>query len=331
MNPKADREVARDERRPHGILSEQPDDLLHGAGWRAVLAVFREAVLRLWSDNAMGLAGNIAFRAILAMFPFLIFATSLTAFVADKALADDLVSFLIAILPATLVEPLVSEVMNVLDVRRGGVMSLGVLLTIWFAVGGVDGVRVGLNRAYDIRECRSTFVIYALEVMTVVLLGLGLVVLGYVLVLAPRAGSLLDRMIPGFEPEALTLGVIRLPAAALLLSVGLFAAHLFLPARRTRFSSMWPGILLTVAAWLALGAAFSYYLSRFADYASYYAGLAGIVAGLYFLYLAALLLIFGGELNRAIRIRRLGTALRRSTAPRERVAEDASAKSKGTP
>lgn len=312
MDAKAAREAARDVRRPHGILSEQPDDLLHGVGWRAVLAVLREAVLRLWNDNAMGLAGNIAFRAVLAIFPFLIFVTSLTAFVADRALADDLVSFLIAILPPALVEPLVSEVMNVLNVRRGGILSLGVLLTIWFALGGVDGVRVGLNRAYDIRECRSTFVIYALEVLTVVFLGLGLVILGYVLVLAPRAGSALHRLIPGFEPEAMTLGDIRLPAAALILTVGLFAAHVFLPARRTRFSNMWPGILFTVTAWLALGAAFSYYLSRFADYASYYAGLAGIVAGLYFLYLAALLLIFGGELNRAIRIRRLAKALRRT-------------------
>ena len=75
---------------------------------------------------------------------------------------------------------------------------------------------------------------------------------------------------------------------------------------------MWPGILVTVAALSALGAAFSFYFSRFADYASYYAGLAGVVAGLYFLYLAALVLIFGGELNRVLNIRRLARALRPS-------------------
>jgi membrane protein len=94
--------------------------------------------------------------------------------------------------------------------------------------------------------------------------------------------------------------------------LGLLAAHVFLPARRLRFSNMWPGVLFTVVVWIALGGAFSFYLSRFANYASYYAGLAGIIAGLYFLYLAALVLIFGGELNRAIRIRRLAKSLRRS-------------------
>jgi membrane protein len=49
--------------------------------------------------------------------------------------------------------------------------------------------------------------------------------------------------------------------------------------------------------------------STFSNYASYYAGLAGIIAALYFMYLAALVMIFGGELNRAIRIRRLARAL----------------------
>jgi membrane protein len=313
MHAKADLEAARDQRRPHGVLSQEPEELLHGAGWRALWAVLREAVLRLWNDDAMGLAGNIAFRALLAIFPFLIFTTSLTAFIADKDMADDLAAFLIAIVPPALVEPLVSEVMNVLTVQRGGVLSAGVLLTIWFAVGGVDGVRVGLNRAYDIRECRSTVLLYTLEILIVILIGLVLVLVGYLLVLAPRAGSLLHQLMPGFEPASITLGMIRYPASVAILVAALFVAHVFLPARRSRFSNMWPGVLFTVAVWIALGMAFSLYLSQFANYASYYAGLAGIVASLYFLYLAALVLIFGGELNRAIRIRRLARALRRQS------------------
>jgi len=308
------REAARDELRPKGVLSDEPEDLLHGVGWRAVRAVLREAVLRLWDDDAMGLAGNIAFRALLAIFPFLIFTTSLTALIAGRELADSLVAFLIAIVPPALVEPLASEVMNVLTAPRGGVLSIGVLLTIWFALGGVDGVRVGLNRAYDIRESRSTPVLYTLQVLMVLLLGLVLTVVAYLLVLAPRAGSLLHRLFPAFEPDSVTLTFIRYPASAGILAAGLFAAHVFLPARRLRFSNMWPGVLFTVATWIALGGAFSFYLSRFANYASYYAGLAGIIAGLYFLYLAALVLIFGGELNRAIRIRRLAKALKRTQA-----------------
>jgi len=311
MDAKAEQETARDKRRLNGVLSEHPADLLYGVGWRAVWAVLREAILRLWNDDAMGLAGNIAFRAVLAIFPFLIFASSLTAFIGDREMADGLVSFLIAIVPPALAEPLVSEVTSILTIRRGGVLSVGVLLTIWFAIGGVDGVRVGLNRAYDIRETRSTVVLYTLEVLTVILTGLVLVVVGYLLVLAPRAGSFLHQLMPGFQPSSITPSLIRYPATAAILATALFVAHVFLPARRSRFSNMWPGVLFTLCAWSVLVAAFSLYLGQFANYASYYAGLAGIIAALYFLYLAALVLIFGGELNRAIRIRRLARVLRR--------------------
>jgi membrane protein len=294
------------------VLSKHPEDLLHGTGWRAAWAVLREAILRLWNDDAMGLAGNVAFRALLAIFPFLIFASSLTAFIGDRAMADDLIAFLIAIVPPALVEPLASEVLRVLTVQRSDVLGLGVLLTIWFAIGGVDGVRVGLNRAYGIRETRSTPFLYVLEVTVVILGGLVFVMLGFLLVLAPRAGSQLHHLMPTFDPASVTLSLIRYPAAAAILIAALFAAHTFLPSRRTQFSSMWPGVLFTVLAWTALAAGFSQYVGRFGTYASYSAGLAGIIAALYFLYLAALVLIFGGELNRAIRIRRLARAMRKT-------------------
>jgi membrane protein len=83
MNAKSDREAGRDAVLTHGVLTEHPEDLFHGTGWRGAWAVLREASLRLWSDDAFGLAGNVAFRALLAIFPFLIFTSSLTAFIGD--------------------------------------------------------------------------------------------------------------------------------------------------------------------------------------------------------------------------------------------------------
>ncbi len=309
MDAKPRHETVRNAVLTHGVVSAHPEDLLHGSGLRVVRAVLHEAGLRLWSDDAFGLAGNVAFRALLALFPFLIFTSSLTAFIGDQSMANDLVAFLIAIVPTALVDPIVSEVKQVMTVQRGGVLSIGILLTIWFAVGGVDGVRVGLNRAYGIAETRSTVMLYATQVVMVIVASMVLVLVSYMLVLAPRAGSWLHVLMPSFEPSSVTVGLVRYPVTALILIAALFAAHVFLPARRTRFSSIWPGVVFTVGIWSLLTVIFSYYLSHFNNYTSYYAGLAGIIAALYFMYLAALVLIFGGELNRAIRIRRLARAL----------------------
>jgi membrane protein len=310
MQKRQPAETGRDTVITHGIVSDNPEWLLGGKGWRGAWGVTREAGLRLWSDDAFGLAGNVAFRVILAVFPFLIFTSSMTAFVGSQSMAEDLVSFLIDIVPATLIEPIVSEVRQVMTVQRGGVLSTGILLTVWFALGGVDGVRVGLNRAYGVRETRSWYVLYPVMVLMVVMASLVLVMVGYLLVVAPRAGSWLHIFFPGFDPASVTIRLVRYPAAAIILVFSLFLAHVFLPARRTRFSSIYPGVLFTVVAWTLLTAAFSFYLANFATYATYCGGLAGIVAALYFLYLAALVLIFGGELNRAIRIRRLARVLR---------------------
>ncbi|MGB8624105.1 MAG: YihY/virulence factor BrkB family protein [Paracoccaceae bacterium] len=309
MNAKSGQDRRREVVMTHGVLSANPEDLFYGEGWRVPRAVLQEAILRLWSDDAFGLAGNVAFRALLAIFPFLIFTSSMTAFVGDPSMAHDLTDFLIAIVPPPLIEPIVSEVQQVMTVQRGGVLSIGILLTIWFAVGGVDGVRVGLNRAYGIRETRSTVVRYGVQVAMFVLASLILVLVGYLLVLAPRAGSWLHKLMPGFDPASVTVSLVRFPVAAAILVIALFAAHVLLPARRTRFCNIWPGVVVTAIAWTLLAAAFSFYLRNFGTYASYYAGMAGIIAALYFMYLAALVLIFGGELNRALRIRRLARVL----------------------
>lgn len=319
LSTRPGQETGRDALLTPGVATEHPEDLLHGTGWRAVWAVLREAILRLWSDDAFGLAGNVAFRALLAIFPFLIFTSSLAAFIGDRSMADHLIDFLIAIVPQALVAPIVSEVEQVLTVPRGGVLSIGFLLTIWFAVGGVDGVRVGLNRAYGIRETRSLVSLYATQIAVVFITSLVLVLVGYLLVIAPRVGSILHSLMPGFDPASVTFAIFRYPAVGFILLAALFAAHVLLPARRTRFSNIWPGVVLTLIAWVLLAVGFSSYLRSFASYSSYYAGLAGIVATMYFMYLAALVLIFGGEFNRALRIRRLARVLIKTDGKRDAV------------
>lgn len=309
MNSKSTENPGREVVMTHGVLSKDPEDLFYGKGWRVGRAVLREAFLRLRGDDAFGLAGNVAFRALMAIFPFLIFTSAMTAFIGDRSMADDLIDFLIAIVPPALIEPIVSEVEQVMKVPRGDVLSIGILLTIWFAVGGVDGVRVGLNRAYGIRESRSLVMVYGVQILMVILASLVLALVGYLLVLAPRAGSWLHTLIPGFDPASVTVRLIRFPASAALFVIALFAAHVLLPARRTKFSNIWPGVVFTAAAWTLLAVVFSFYVRSFGTYASYYAGMAGIIAALYFMYLSALILIFGGELNRALRIRRLARAM----------------------
>lgn len=303
---KPDREEAREDKQRHRdrVLSEEPAEYVAANGLSAVWALFVEAQLRLWADEALPLAGNVAFRTILASFPFLIFVSSLAGWLGSVGLAEATVSFVLELAPTEVVDPLAPHMRTVLSGARGSLIGLGLVLTLWFAIGGVDSIRVALNRAYDLKEHRSTARLYLNYTLFTVVSALVLLATAFLIVLSPLTSRIMAYTLPGIPVAADVYELLRYPLAVVILTGFLFGAHVFLPARWRRWSDLWPGVLLTVAVWLALGIGYSYYLANFANYSRYYGGLAGIMAALFFVYLAALALIFGGEINRAIRLRR---------------------------
>jgi membrane protein len=267
-------------------------------------AVIVIAIQRLWADEAMSLSGNIAFRTLFSAFPFLIFLTALAALFGDEELADGLIDFLFSVGPAEVIAPLASEVQLILTTPRTDLVSIGFLITIWAAMAGVDSVRIGLNRAYNVRDRRSTWKLYGLNVLFVIGTAVVLLALSLLIVAGPILIAFLQRHAPQLDKFMAIFSLVRYPVAVLLLTGALTAAHLFLPAKRLRLLHVLPGVILTVAVWVVLATVYSYYLANFGNFASYYAGLSGVFAALFFLYLAALVLLLGGEVNRVIMMRK---------------------------
>ncbi len=266
----------------------------------SVLALFVSALKRLFADEAVPLAGNIAFRTMFSIFPFLIFVTSLGGFFGSADLAKRIVDFLLSVAPEQLVRPLSGEILTILTVQRSGLLSLSAAVTIWSAMGGVDSIRVALNRAYDIRENRSIWFLYVQNVIFVIGAAILLLAVSLLLVAFPIVMSAFAQFAPDLLVHFYTWDPLRYPLAFVILLFGLLIAHQFLPARTTPVLQLLPGILLTVVVWVILSAIFSIWLVRFNSFASTYASLSGIFAAMFFLYLAALVLIFGGEFNRVL-------------------------------
>jgi membrane protein len=265
-----------------------------------IVSLGLEALRRLFADEAIPLAGNIAFRTLFSIFPFLIFLTALAGFFGNADLAEKVVSFLLSVAPEQLVHPLASEIRSILTVPRTGLLSLAALLTIWSAMGGVDSIRVGLNRAYDLKEHRNLFWLYGQSVLFVISSAIGLLLIALLIVFAPIGLAVLDRFAPELRQNFTILNQLRYPIATAILIAGLQLCHRILPAKRLRNWDVLPGVLLTVIVWIALASAFSAYLVNFNSFASTYASLSGLFAAMFFLYLAALVLILGGEVNRVL-------------------------------
>jgi membrane protein len=281
----------------------------------SLLALFGKALKRLFADEAIPLAGNIAFRTIFSVFPFLIFVTSLSGFFGSADLARRVVEFMLGVAPEALVKPFSNEVYSILTVPRAGLLSLAVLLTIWSAMGGVDSIRVCLNRAYDVKETRPLWFLYVLNVIFVIGAAILMLVVAMLLVVLPAITQFFGEHVPDSMKSFMTLDSWRYPLAFLLLIFGLTVAHRFLPAQRLRRRDVLPGIFITVVVWVLLTELFSWYLRNFNSFASTYASLSGIFATMFFIYQAALALIFGGEMNRVIMLLKSNAPIPEKTRP----------------
>jgi membrane protein len=280
-----------------------------GQGNVSLVKLAQESFRRFFADEAIPLAGNIAFRSIFSVFPFLIFLTAIAGFLGSEDQARAAVNVLLDVAPENLVRPLEEEIRSILTVPRADLLSLAALLTIWSATAGVDSVRVGLNRAYDVREHRAVWRLYLLEILFVIGAAAVFLAFSFLVVLMPLALRFAASHGIDLIGRFSALQEMRLLLAFLLLLVGVVTAHMVLPARPVSWRRMWPGVLLTVVTWMVMALAFSYWLLRFDSFSSTYASLSGLFAAMFFIYLAALVLILGGELNRVLEVLSRGERL----------------------
>ena len=272
----------------------------HVPGIRRGLRVIGITLGRLAQDDGWAMASHLTLSALMALFPFLIFVAAIAAIFGDENLASDAVNLLFQTWPAEVAGPIEQELGKVLAGPRAGVLTISILVTIYLAMNGVEAVRAALTRAYGTEQQR-TFLFLRLQSFGFVLLGtiacLALALLG---VLGPLLFELLQRWFPHIAEQGGLFQFFRYFIVGTLLTAVLTAAHLWLPGRRWQGIRIWPGIVGTLLLWWIATTAFAAYLKGFANYVSTYAGLAGIVTALGYLYIMSVILVFGAELNAAI-------------------------------
>jgi membrane protein len=268
---------------------------------RFALRILYGAMLRFLEDDGWAIASHVALSTLMSMFPFLIFLTALAGFLGSQGLADEAANFLLQTWPRQVAEPIAREIHNVLTQARGGALTLGIVLAIYFSASAIEAIRIGLNRAYHAKESRPWWLL-RLESTAYIFVGaFTLLAVTILLVLAPLIWAAVLHFAPGLEPLSALVTVLRLTIVSLVVLAALVLAHKFLPAERHPVRDLAPGILLTFVLWIAAGIAFGSYLAEFARaYVTTYAGLASAMIALVFLYWIATIFIFGGELNAAI-------------------------------
>ncbi len=265
--------------------------------YRVPLAAF----YRFNADDGWATASHIALSALMALFPFLIVLGSLAGFLGIREVADDVVGLMFETWPEEVADRIGEEVHAVLTTNRSGLLTLNLVLAVYFASSGVESLRIGLNRAYGVVDPRNWLVL-RLEAIVYVLVTLAaLLALGFLIVLGPLIFATAVQYASWLAPLEGRITVARYAIATLVLVIALVLVHAWLPAGRRSLVEILPGIAATLVLWLLCGVIFGRYLAQFAqNYVTYYSGLSSAMIALVFLYFTALIFVYGGELNHAI-------------------------------
>ena len=265
---------------------------------RLYLELLAIAANRFVLHDAWAIASHIALSVLTSFFPFLILVTALASVFGTGTLADEVADIILEAWPREIAGPIAGEVHNILTGRRSDVVTLGVVLTLYFASSGVESLRVGLNRAYGVRETRAWWVTRLESIAFVIGGAFVLLAMALLVVLGPFVWRGALYWVPALRPFDALIGFLRVGVATIVIVAGLMFAHKLVPSGRRSFRSVLPGVAVTLVLWLLGGFAFSSYLEFYPGaYASTYGGLATAMVALIFLYTLGAIFLFGGELN----------------------------------
>jgi len=267
---------------------------------RALLAAAR----RFNHKHGWVLSSHIAMSMMLALFPFVLFTVALAGAVAGVLSQDvkleDMVDLVFGSWPPAVADPIVNELYAVLAASNSKLMTFGGIFALYFASNGVDAVRLAMVQAYRDDDPRPFWKSRLLCLTFVILGGAGIMATAVFEFLLPLLARYLSEFFPqisfGLGWESGLNGVL----VALMPLVAVLACHVWLPGHVHKLRHILPGALLTVVLWWGASWGFSVYIGGFARYSATYAGLAGAMAALIFLYLNAAILIFGAEFNGAL-------------------------------
>jgi membrane protein len=266
------------------------------AMWRGVTGVYN-------SDD-LTFASSIAYYALLSLFPFFLLAFSIIASVtssdADRAAV---LGFVLRYFPGKF--QFVTDQLNALQYARLRLGMAGSILMIWAAMGVFGAVTSAVNHAWGVEKQPSYFkhkiISFVMLVMAGVLLVAGLLLVSAINVVGAGWFSVVVSRTPGLL-ELQSFALQWASTIIFILVVGL--VFYFVPNAQVRFKDVWVGAVITGLLWRAALAGFSYYvrdLSRFSVHGS----IAAVVVFLFWVYISAVILLYGAEVTAAnARLRR---------------------------
>jgi membrane protein len=284
--------------RAQGVIDASRQRL--GPGTR-VFHIVRRVVVGTYTDGFIH-AGNLAYLALIALFPFFILLAAVLSLVGGSVGGEAAIEAVFSTMPPSVANALAGPIREVMSARTGIFLWLGALVALWTVGSLIETVRDILRRAYGTNFSKGFFH-YRLMSIGIITGAVVLMLLSFSMqVLIVGVEQFVTRVLP---QEYRALGVVAISRGVS--GLGLFLAIYMLfysltPSkyRRIKQCPKWPGALFTTLWWIAVTLALPPLLASLLSYDATYGSLAGVMVALFFFYLVGLGMVMGAELNAAL-------------------------------
>lgn len=289
---------------PGPAMADQQWWQLPWAKLRLGLIIIWRAIVHFVEDDGPALAGYIAYAGLFALFPFVIFLTTLAGMIGQVEAVGSFIQQSLEQLPQEVSAVIRVPIEEVIASPRTGLMTISILVTLWAASSGLEALRTALNLAYGVDEPRGFLWRRLQSLILTLLLSISILLLMIVEVAGPLVWGyvqkLADMPVVWGWARWLYEGWGHVSMVALFYAV-IVLLYRVLPNRPLRWLEILPGAAVTVVLWIGLARLFSFYLQNLGRFTWTYGSLGGIIITLLFFYLSALIFVFGAEINSASR------------------------------
>lgn len=261
---------------------------------REILKKIKNITDKIAEDHIGAYAAQSAFFIMLSLVPILLLLMTLVRF--TPITRGDIMAAAYELFPKTVSSTIVSIVNEVYS-QSGTAISVSLLVALWSAGKGVLSISNGLNTIRGQVETRNYIFLRVRAAIYTVLFLLAIILSLVFLGFGNSISMLVNQYVPVFQYVMDFIIETRTIVMMLVLIVFSLSIYMFLPNKRRRLRTQFPGAIFTAFGWTLASFFFSVYMDIFKGFSNMYGSLTTIVIIMLWLYFCMYVMLLGGEIN----------------------------------
>jgi len=246
-------------------------------------------------------AQSLAFSFFLAIFPAIIFLFSLIPYVPIANFQNEILNIIEGVLPQNAYSTVRSTIEDIIRIQRGGLLSIGFVMALYFTTNGFMTMMRGFNSSYHVVESRTPFQQRKVAIVLTFILSV-LVIISTTLIIFSEVATkyLVTHSILKSKTQILLLTLGKWTVVMSLFFFAISFLYYYAPAVKKNYRFISAGSTFATMLSIIVSTGFAYFVNNFGQYNKIYGSIGTLIVIMLWIYFNSVILILGFELNASI-------------------------------